>query len=96
MEIETTSASDPNSNMSFLSNSKKSNYTTLILFSETKWGKWNCQACSNSCGGGTHVCTRECENGEPGDSGCEGPSTKSFHCNEHSCPGKKKTYSNSK
>ena len=75
---------------SFLSfDSKKSDYKTVILFSETKWGKWNCQKCSNSCGGGTQVCTRECENGEPGDSGCEGPSTKPFDCNEHSCPGKK-------
>ena len=62
---------------------------TLIFFLETKWGEWNCQECSNSCGGGTQVCTRVCENGEAGDPGCEGSSTKSESCNEQDCPGKK-------
>ena len=72
----------------FSFNSEKSD-TTLILFSETKWGEWNCQECSNSCGGGARVCTRECENGEAGDPGCEGSSTESESCNEQDCPGKK-------
>ena len=72
----------------FSFNSEKSD-TTLILFSETKWGEWNCQECSKSCGGGAQVCTRECENGEAGDLGCEGSSRKSEPCNEQDCPGKK-------
>ena len=33
--------------------------------------------CSVTCDGGTHVSTRECINGEPGDFGCEGSDSRS-------------------
>ena len=42
------------------------------------WDSWS--ECSVTCGGGVRSHARECQNGEPGDFGCNGPVRLSEYC----------------
>ena len=53
------------------------------------WGPWRYGGCSLTCGNGTLVRTRECNNPPPAYQGnnCEGPSREVLSCYEGCCPG---------
>ena len=54
------------------------------------WSSWSLGPCSKTCGGGTQISTRVCDNPKPSCGGkeCEGPNTDSIKCNDFCCPGK--------
>lgn len=69
---------------------------TLVLFylvdgNYNEWSFWS--ACSATCGDGSRIRRRACENPEPSTGGknCEalGNDVESESCNEGACPGKK-------
>lgn len=52
------------------------------------WGEWSeWERCTKTCGGGTGVRSRRCDNPRPNVSGkpCAGPATAVGACNEHEC-----------
>ena len=53
------------------------------------WGPWRTGQCSVTCGVGSVVRTRECNNPLPVNGGkdCVGPSSEVQPCNEGCCPG---------
>ena len=43
--------------------------------------------CDADCGGGSRRRSRDCKNGNPGDTGCHvGGTSESEDCNEQTCP----------
>ena len=44
-----------------------------------EFGEWS--NCSRTCGGGVRIATRRCINGEPGQRGCRGNTTREETCN---------------
>ena len=53
------------------------------------WESWRIGQCSVTCGNGTLVRTRECNNPPPANGGkdCVGPNIEVQPCNERYCPG---------
>lgn len=62
-----------------------------IIIVNGGWGSWKCEKCSVTCGNGTLICTRECNNPIPayGGEDCEGSSRKVLSCYKGCCGGKK-------
>ena len=55
-----------------------------------EWGDWSAwSSCSTSCGGGTKMRSRDCDNPAPSHGGkaCLGESTENNTCANTSCPG---------
>ena len=51
------------------------------------WTMWSSYgACSVSCGGGTQMRGRQCDNGVAGQPGCDGMATQERYCNGQVCP----------
>ena len=57
------------------------------------WSSWVFGPCSKTCGGGTQIKSRVC-NDVSGGSKCKGPSIGSVKCNDFCCPGKMLVFSN--
>ena len=55
----------------------------------TQWGEWSeWSSCSATCSIGVRERRRECENGAPGDPGCEGDDEEQVACDTGiPCPG---------
>ena len=56
---------------------------TNIVAAWREWSQWS--SCSLSCATGSRSRSRDCENGEIGDVGCEGEHGQSEDCNEQEC-----------
>ena len=54
------------------------------------WSSWTQGTCSKTCGGGTEMLTRVCNNPVPscGGNDCPGLRVDTNPCNTHCCPGK--------
>ena len=54
------------------------------------WSSWIQGTCSKTCGGGTEISTRRCNNPVPscGGNDCRGLRVDTNLCNTHCCPGK--------
>nr|XP_018669341.1 SCO-spondin-like [Ciona intestinalis] len=51
------------------------------------WAPWSAfNQCSKSCASGTKTRSRNCNNGNIGDGGCNGDASMTMSCNTHSCP----------
>ena len=63
------------------------------------WGEWSTwSSCSETCGGGYNVRSRQCNNPAPSHGGlnCQGDGAEQRHCNQGECPvGKKQGTSKS-
>ena len=63
----------------------------ILLARNGGYGEWTNGTCSKTCGNGTMVRTRKCDNPTPLRSGdnCTklGPSQETVSCNEFPCPG---------
>ena len=67
----------------FLGSLKADWYNELNAGPSARWGEWaEWSPCTEPCGvtGGTHTATRRCHNGQPGESGCLGPQSKTEKC----------------
>ena len=67
---------------------KKQIYSCYIPEIDGQWSMWSAWAtCSQTCGGGSLVRSRLCDNPSPQHSGadCQGPSYELQSCNTHCC-----------
>ncbi len=65
------------------------NNITCKFFLDGRWGAWgNFSVCSVTCGNGTQIRYRHCDNPVPkyGGADCVGPNSSSFNCSRAKCP----------
>ena len=89
MPYQTSYVQRPRSGKDLLISPLLSFIVTVVDGNYTEWSGWS--PCSSSCGGGTHVATRECTNPHPSFLGkdCQrlGDARKEEICNDFQCPG---------
>ena len=71
-------------------------YDIIFLYKDGNWGDWSTwSTCSNTCGEGYNVRSRQCNNPIPSNGGspCEGDGAEQRHCNDRPCPVGKNTQS---
>ena len=71
-------------------------YDITFLYKDGNWGDWSTwSTCSNTCGEGYNVRSRQCNNPIPSNGGspCEGDGAEQRHCNDRPCPVGKNTQS---
>ena len=65
------------------------NITGFYFDSDGNWGGWSTwSSCSETCGRGYNVRSRQCNNPAPCKGGldCQGDGVEQRHCNEGQCP----------
>ena len=66
------------------------NYINNCSVVDGGWSNWEYRRCSKTCGGGTQLVTRQCNNPNPscGGNHCHGSRYSTVRCNDVCCPGK--------